>query len=529
MSAGTATLDQAEAWRPAVNPWVIALAVTLATFMEVLDTSIANVALPHIAGSLSAGQDESTWVLTSYLVSNAIVLPLSGWLSSIIGRKNFYMGCVALFTISSFLCGLAPNLAVLIVCRILQGAGGGGLQPSEQAILADTFPPAKRGMAFAVYGMAVVTAPAIGPTLGGWITDNFSWRWIFFINIPVGILSLLLTSRLIQDPPYFRRRKLKETHIDYVGLGFVALGLGTLQVVLDKGQRDDWFESHFITILTIIAVASLIFLVIWEWRNKDPIIDLHLFRDRTFGVSNLLMFMLGFALLGSTLLLPLFSQTLLGYTAQQAGLALMPGGFAIILLLPLVGFLLSRYTPRYLLLFGLVVLSFSLFHMTRFDLNIDFRTVANARVLQAVGMAFLFVPINTAAYAFLPRDKNNAASGLMNLARNMGGSVGISVVTTMLDRRTQMHLSDLASNLSPTNPAFLATLQGATRAMQAHGASAAGAAQQAYALVQGTVQRQAVMLSYIDCFWFLGVAILCMVPTVFLMKKSKPGGGMAVH
>jgi DHA2 family multidrug resistance protein len=254
-----------------------------------------------------------------------------------------------------------------------------------------------------------------------------------------------------------------------------------------------------------------------------------LFRDRTFGVSNLLMFMLGFALLGSTLLLPLFSQTLLGYTAQQAGLALMPGGFAIILLLPLVGFLLSRYTPRYLLLFGLVVLSFSLFHMTRFDLNIDFRTVANARVLQAVGMAFLFVPINTAAYAFLPRDKNNAASGLMNLARNMGGSVGISVVTTMLDRRTQMHLSDLASNLSPTNPAFLATLQGATRAMQAHGASAAGAAQQAYALVQGTVQRQAVMLSYIDCFWFLGVAILCMVPTVFLMKKSKPGGGMAVH
>ncbi len=529
MSAATATLDQADAWRPAVNPWIIAMAVTLATFMEVLDTSIANVALPHIAGSLSAGQDESTWVLTSYLVSNAIVLPLSGWLSSIIGRKNFYMGCVALFTVSSFLCGLAPNLATLIVCRILQGAGGGGLQPSEQAILADTFPPAKRGMAFAVYGMAVVTAPAIGPTLGGWITDNFSWRWIFFINIPVGILSLLLTSRLIQDPPYFRRRKLKETHIDYVGLGFVALGLGTLQIVLDKGQRDDWFESHFISILTLIAVASLIFLVIWEWRNKDPIIDLHLFRDRTFGVSNLLMFMLGFALLGSTLLLPLFSQTLLGYTAQQAGLALMPGGFAIILLLPLVGFLLSRYTPRYLLLFGLVVLSFSLFNMTRFDLNIDFRTVATARVLQAVGMAFLFVPINTAAYAFLPRDKNNAASGLMNLARNMGGSVGISVVTTMLDRRTQMHLSDLASNLSPTNPAFLATLRGATRAMQAHGASAAGAAQQAYALVQGTVQRQAVMLSYIDCFWFLGVAILCMVPMVFLMKKSKPGGGMAVH
>ncbi len=529
MSAAAVTLDPAQAWRPAVNPWVIALAVTLATFMEVLDTSIANVALPHIAGSLSAGQDESTWVLTSYLVSNAIVLPLSGWLSSIVGRKNFYMGCVALFTISSFMCGLAPNLAVLIICRVLQGAGGGGLQPSEQAILADTFPPAKRGMAFAVYGMAVVTAPAIGPTLGGWITDNFSWRWIFFINIPVGILSILLTSRLIQDPPYFRRRKLKETRIDYVGLGFVALGLGTLQVVLDKGQREDWFESHFIVVLTTIAVASLIFVAIWEWRHKDPIIDLHLFRDRNFGVSNLLMFMLGFALLGSTLLLPLFSQTLLGYTAQQAGLALMPGGFAIILLLPLVGFLLSRYSPRWLLLFGLVVLSASLFHMTNFDLDIDFRTVALARVVQAVGMAFLFVPINTAAYAFLPRDKNNAASGLMNLARNMGGSVGISVVTTMLDRRSQVHLTDLSRYLSVSNPALQGAIQGAARSMQAHGASAAGATQQAYALIQGTVQRQATMLSYIDCFWFLGIAIGLMIPAVFLMKKSKPGGGMAVH
>jgi DHA2 family multidrug resistance protein len=529
MSAGATTMDQADAWRPAVNPWIIALAVTLATFMEVLDTSIANVALPHIAGSLSAGQDESTWVLTSYLVSNAIVLPLSGWLSSIIGRKNFYMGCVALFTISSFMCGLAPNLATLIICRVLQGAGGGGLQPSEQAILADTFPPAKRGMAFAVYGMAVVTAPAIGPTLGGWITDNFTWRWIFFINIPVGILSILLTSRLIQDPPYFRRRKLSETKIDYVGLGFVALGLGTLQIVLDKGQRDDWFESHFIVTMTLIAVSALVFVIFWEWTHKDPIIDLHLFRDRTFGISNLLMFMLGFALLGSTLLLPLFSQTLLGYTAQEAGLSLMPGGFTIILLLPLVGFLLSRYTPRWLLLLGLVILSYSLFHMTGFDLTVDFKHVATARMIQAAGMAFLFVPINTAAYAFLPREKNNAASGLMNLARNIGGSVGISVVTTMLDRRAQLHLTNLSSNLSSGNPALRSMLQGAAGALQARGADAATATQQAYAMIQGVVARQATMLSYMDCFYFLGWAILLMVPMVFLIKKSKPGGGMAVH
>src|ERR1700682_6366097 len=529
MGAAAITMNGAAEWRPAVNPWIIAVAVTLATFMEVLDTSIANVALPHIAGSLSAGQDESTWVLTSYLVSNAIVLPLSGWLSSIVGRKNFYMGCVTLFTISSFLCGLAPNLAVLIICRVLQGAGGGGLQPSEQAILADTFPPAKRGMAFAVYGIAVVTAPAIGPTLGGWITDNFTWRWIFFINIPVGIISLLLTSRLIQDPPYFKRRKLSETSIDYVGLGFVALGLGALQIVLDKGQRDDWFESHFILILSVIAAASLIFVVFWEWRHKDPIIDLHLFRDRTFGVSNLLMFMLGFALLGSTLLLPLFMQTMLGYTAEQAGLALMPGGFTIMLLLPLVGFLLSRYSPRWLLVFGLVVLSASLFHMTTFNLQIDFRTTAIARMLQAVGMAFLFVPINTAAYAFLPREKNNAASGLMNLVRNIGGSVGISIVTTMLDRRQQYHLSRMSSHLSAGSPQVQSMLQGTSRAMHAHGASAAHATQQAYALVQSTVQRQATMLAYIDCFWFLGVAIMAMIPMVFLMKKSRPGGGIAVH
>jgi len=528
MSAGTTPFDNTVAWRPAVNPWIIAITVTLATFMEVLDTSIANVALPHIAGSLSAGQDESTWVLTSYLVSNAIVLPLSGWLSSIMGRKNFYISCVALFTISSFLCGLAPNLATLIVCRVLQGVGGGGLQPSEQAILADTFPPAKRGMAFAVYGVAVVTAPAIGPTLGGWITDNFTWRWIFFINIPVGIISMLLSSRLIQDPPYFKRRKLSETTIDYVGLGFVALGLGALQVVLDKGQRDDWFESHFIVILSVIAAASLLFVIFWEWHHKDPIIDLHLFRDRTFGISNLLMFMLGFALLGSTLLLPLFMQTLLGYTAEQAGLALMPGGFTIMLLLPLVGFLLSRYSPRWLLVFGLVMLSASLFHMTSFDLQIDFHTATFARMLQAAGMAFLFVPINTAAYAYLPRDKNNAASGLMNLARNIGGSVGISLVTTLLDRRGQVHLNYLSRHLSASNPAFQSMMQGTTQAMRAHGANSVFATQQAYAMIQGTVQRQATMLAYIDDFRLLGFAILAMVPLVFLMKKGKPGA-MAVH
>ena len=529
MTTAAITMNEAEAWRPPVNPWIIALAVTLATFMEVLDTSIANVALPHIAGSLSAGQDESTWVLTSYLVSNAIVLPLSGWLSSILGRKRFYMSCVFIFTASSFLCGLAPNLPALIIFRILQGAGGGGLQPSEQAILADTFPPAKRGMAFAVYGIAVVMAPAIGPTLGGWITDNYTWRWIFFVNIPVGILSLLLTSRLIQDPPDFQRRKLSETKIDYIGLGMVALGLGCLQIVLDKGQRDDWFESHFILTLSIIAATAILFVIVWELRQKDPIIDLHLFRGRTFAVANLLMFVLGFALLGSTLLLPLFLQTLLGYTAQLSGMALSPGGFAIMVLMPLVGFLLSRYDARYLLLFGLSVLSLSLFHMTEFDLNIDFKTAALARVLQAAGLAFLFVPINTAAYSYLPREKNNAASGLMNLARNIGGSVGISFVTTMLDRRSQKHLTDLTSHLTSASAQLQATVHGLAHSLVGHGTNPADAQQQAYAVVQNMVERQATMLAYIDNFHTLGYIILAMIPLVFLMKRTKAGGEMAVH
>jgi MFS transporter, DHA2 family, multidrug resistance protein len=532
MGAAAITMNETAEWHPAVNPWIIALTVTLATFMEVLDTSIANVALPHIAGSLSAGQDESTWVLTSYLVSNAIVLPLSGWLSSIVGRKHFYMGCVAVFTVSSFLCGLAPNLGMLIFFRVLQGAGGGGLQPSEQAILADTFAPAKRGMAFAVYGIAVVMAPAIGPTLGGWITDNFTWRWIFFINIPVGILSLILTSRLIQDPPYFKRRKLSETRIDYTGLGFVALGLGTLQVVLDKGQRDDWFESNLIVWLTVISVLSLVFVIFWEWHHKEPIIDLHLFRNRTFAASNFLMFMLGFALLGSTLLLPLFMQTLLGYTAERSGLALMPGGFTIMVAMPIVGFLLSRYSPRYLMLFGLCMLSFSLFHMTTFDLAVDFHTVTMARVYQALGLAFLFVPINTAAYSGLPRDKNNAASGLMNLARNIGGSVGISFVTTGLARRAQFHQARMVGRLSATNPQFQSVLRGMASNFSGGGAGPGSggisAQQHAYAMLQANVIRQSTMLAYIDNFWVLGVVIACLIPCVFLIKKAK-AAGMVVH
>src|SRR5580692_12191321 len=340
MSAAAAPLNDADAWRPAINPWIIAITVTLATFMEVLDTSIANVALPHIAGSLSAGRDESTWVLTSYLVSNAIVLPLSGWLSGVLGRKRFYMTCVAVFTVSSFLCGLAPSLGVLVLCRILQGAGGGGLQPSEQAILNDTFSLEKRGMAFAVYGLAVVVAPTIGPWLGGWITDNFSWRWIFYINVPVGIISLILTSFLVSDPPYMKKASLKSGfRIDYIGIGLISLGLGSMQIILDKGQRDDWLSSNFIRIFAILMVVGIIGGIIWELREKHPVIDLKMLQNRNFAVATVAMFFLGFVLYASTVLIPQMLQELLGYTAELAGKALSPGGAVIMLMMPVVGIL----------------------------------------------------------------------------------------------------------------------------------------------------------------------------------------------
>src|SRR6516162_4417774 len=399
-----------------INPWVIALTVTLATFMEVLDTSIANVALPHIAGNLSAGEDQSTWVLTSYLVSNAIVLPLSGWFSGLLGRKRFYMLCVALFTASSFLCGLAPSLGVLVLCRILQGAGGGGLQPSEQAILNDTFPLEKRGMAFAVYGIAVVVAPTIGPWLGGWITDNFSWRWIFYINVPVGILSLLLTSLLVSDPPYMKRLKPKDGfRIDYVGIGLISLGLGSMQIILDKGQREDWFSSGFIQVFAVLMLVGIVAGILWELAQEHPVVDLRMLKDRNFAIATSAMFFLGFVLYASTVLIPQFLQQMMGYTAELAGLALSPGGAVIMLMMPVVGLLVSRVDTKYLIAFGCTVSALALFVMSGWNLGIDFGQAVRARMLQSFGLAFLFIPINVSAFAFLPKEKTNMGTGIINL------------------------------------------------------------------------------------------------------------------
>ncbi len=513
-------------WRPQHNPWAIALTVTLATFMEVLDTSIANVALPHIAGSLSASQDESAWVLTSYLVSNAIVLPISAWLATRFGRKRFYMTCVALFGVSSFLCGLAPTLGTLIFFRILQGCGGGGLAPSEQAILADTFPAAKRGMAFAVYGMAVVVAPAIGPTLGGWITDNSSWRWIFYINVPVAILSLYLSHRLVEDPPYLARERKRSlgVKVDYIGVALIAVGIGCLQLVLDKGQEDDWFSSPRITVCLAVAISSIVTWIWWEWRHKDPIVDLRLFKRRNFAMAMFFTFVLGTVLYGTTFVIPQFLQTMLGYPAVKAGEALAGGGLAMMIMMPVAGALVSRVDPRAMMAFGFVSTSAALYFMvTHISLGMDFVTASMLRTLQSLGLAFIFLPSNTLAYIGVPREKNNQVSSMNAFVRNIGGSIGIAMIGTFLIRRAQVHQTYLVSHTNAGNAPFAQMVAGMTVTLQRAGMSAADASQQAYARVGRMVQAQATTLAYVDVVSVLAVMVLCLAPLVTLMRRAKRG------
>jgi DHA2 family multidrug resistance protein len=515
----------------AANPWLIAVTAMLATFMEVLDTSIANVALPHIAGSLSADIDESTWVLTSYLVSNAIVLPLTGWLSTLFGRKRFYMACVAIFTISSCLCGLAPSLAALVVFRVIQGAGGGGLQPVSQAILIESFEQKQQGMAMAIYGMGIVVAPIIGPTMGGWITDNFSWRWIFFINIPVGIVSLLMTSAVVTDPPYLVRKSFKDgLRIDFMGLGLLSVGLGFIQFVLDKGERDDWFGSPLIVWSTTIGLASLVGLVVWELRETQPIIDLRLFKDRNFSMSTFSMFVLGFVLYGTTVLLPILVQNLMGYTAELAGLVLSPGAVITMITMPLVGKMLAKFQARWLVVGGLTILGIGMIELSRLDLMTSFRVFVVTWMISRSGLGFLFIPINVMAFLFLPKEKTNSATGLINLTRNIGGSVGISIVTTMQDRLAQGHQNMLVGHMTPLDPAYRSALGGLSQALQAGGASAVHATDQARGILYSELLRQSSMLAYLDVFGWLGLLCFAMIPLMLFMKKGKVGESMpAVH
>jgi DHA2 family multidrug resistance protein len=495
-------------WKPKYNPWAVALTVTLATFMEVLDTSIANVSLPHIAGNLSVSEEEATWVLTSYLVSNAIILPISAWFSRLMGRKRFYMMCVALFTCSSF----------------LQGAGGGGLQPSEQSILADTFPAAKRGMAFAVYGMAVVVAPAIGPTLGGWITDNYNWRWIFYINVPIGIISLYLTHKLVEDPPYLIAERAKgRPRIDYPGLGMLVLGIGCLQLVLDKGQEKDWFSTTWIAALFMIAIYTLIAWVVWEYYHPSPIVEIRLFKNRNFSTAMFFTFVLGIVLFGTTVVIPQFLQLLLGYPAQLAGEAMAGGGFMMLLMMPIAGQLVSRVDPRGLMCFGFLATAASLYYIaTHLSLQMDFKTAAMLRTYQTLGLAFIFLPSSILAYVGTPREKNNQISAMNSFVRNIGGSIGIALISTMLTRQAQKHQVYMAAHTDSGSAAFRQLASGITQTLTQRGV--AHPQQQAYGRIAGMVTGQATTLAYIDIITVMAVAVALLSPLVLLMRRPKAGG-----
>ena len=515
-----------ELWKPRINPWLIAVVVAMAAFMEVLDTSIANVALPYMAGGLGASNDESTWVLTSYLVSNAVVLPISGWFASVFGRKRFFMICLTIFTLSSLLCGIAPSLGMLILFRILQGAGGGGLQPLAQAILADSFPPEKRGLAFALYGITTIIAPTIGPTLGGWITDNYAWRWIFFINLPVGILALFLVFRLLEDPPWVKRAKGAGIRIDYIGVGLLALGIGALQVMLDKGQEDDWFGSHFILSLAIIAGVCLISLVIWEWFQKAPIIDVHLFKNANFLGANFMMFVLGIMLFSSLVMMPQFLQTQVGYTAESAGLVLSGGGLILLFLMPIAGTLASRVQARYIIAFGWLTLCLAMYYSTQhLDLEISFGEASWMRVLQVFGLGFLFVPINLASYVGMPAEKSGSVAGLINFMRNIGSSIGTSMVTTLIARRAQFHQVYLVAHTTSAQAPFTQAAQSLAVRLTGLGLDASRAASQAYARLYGALIGQATTLAYIDTFWVLCIGAGIMFLVSFALRRNQPGAG----
>jgi DHA2 family multidrug resistance protein len=511
-------------WKPSFNPWLIATSVMLATFMEVLDTSVANVALPHIAGNLSATPEESTWVLTSYLISNAIILPATNWLGSLFGRKRFLIVCIGIFTLSSALCGAATSLGLLLVARILQGAGGGALQPIAQAVLLESFPAEKRGAAMAAYGMGIVVAPIIGPTLGGWITDNYSWRWIFYINIPVGLLAMLMANTFIEDPPYIRSQR--PGRIDFVGFGLMAIGLATLQLVLDKGQEEDWFASAFIVRSVLIAVVALVAFVIWELRTKEPIVNLRVLANRNFATGTALIATVGVALYGTTALLPLFLQTLLGYPALQSGLAVSPRGIGAIVSMILVGRMLGKIDGRYLIVFGFGILAVSTYLLGDIDLEITVRSIAWPQVWSGFALGFVFVPLTVLSTGTLRNEEIGNATGIYNLMRNVGGSFGIAAVTTMLARGAQAHQAAMVSHLTPYDPVFRERLREMVANFTAH-ANVVTATQQAYAAMYQTLVRQATLLAYIDIFRILALICLICLPAGLLFKKVKARGGPA--
>ena len=517
------------AWKPIANPWLIAATVALAAFMEVLDTSIANVALPHIAGNLGASTDQGTWVLTSYLVANAIILPCGGWASSVVGRRNFFMICICIFTVSSFLCGIAPTLPILLICRVFQGIGGGGLQPMAQAIMADSFEEKKRGQAFALYGLVAVLAPSIGPTIGGWITDNYSWRWIFYINIPVGILALVLTQRLVQDPPWIKPDRKNLLSLDYVGLGLLTLAMAGLQIALDKGEENDWFASNFIRTFAALFVFGMIGLIWWEWKHKAPIMNIKLFKFKNFAICCFLMMLVGGVLNAGTVLQPQFLQQLLGYTATNAGMALTAGGIALVIVMPAAGIATGKFAARNLAAVGFAFFAGAYYYVsTHITLDMSFGEASFLRVIQMIPIPFCFISITNAAYVGLPKESSNQVSGLINFARNIGGSIFIAVTGALVTNRSLFHENRLQNHMQAANPQYV---------QQSHSlgiffGGGAGGMNMAHATIYQQLQQQAAAMGYMDVYrmlcWMSCIMVLC----AFLLSKNRPGQGApegAVH
>ncbi|MGA8631132.1 MAG: DHA2 family efflux MFS transporter permease subunit [Terracidiphilus sp.] len=512
-------------WKPRVNPWLIAATVALAAFMEVLDTSIANVALPHIGGSLGASTDEATWVLTSYLVSNAIVLPLGGWISSLIGRRNFFVLCISGFTVASFLCGAAPSLPILLLCRVLQGTFGGGMQPMAQAIMADSFEPHKRGQAFALYGLVAVLAPSIGPTLGGWITDNFTWRWIFFINIPVGILAFILVTRLVDDPPWIKADPSRLRNMDYVGLGFLTVSMGGLQIMLDKGEENDWFLSPFICFFGALFVIGIVGLFVWEWNHKEPLINLRLFRYKNFAICCFLMMLVGGVLNANTVLQPQFTQQLLGYTATTAGMALTAGGFALVIMMPLAGLATGKYPARYLAAFGFTLLVITFRYAADVtNLQMSFAEASWLRVVQMLPLPFCFISITNAAYVGMPQKESNQVSGLINFVRNIGGSILISLTNAQVTSRAMWHEQHLQQAMQPGSIGYDQHVQALTGFFNGAVGGANGAGM-AVAQIYNQLIAQATTQGYQDVYMELSWASILLIVLAFMLSKAKPGEG----
>jgi MFS transporter, DHA2 family, multidrug resistance protein len=515
------------------NPWLVAVVISIATFMQVLDTSIANVALQHIAGSMAASIDESTWVLTSYLVASAVVLPISGWLSGVIGRKRFYMLCVATFTASSILCAMAPNLTALIVFRVLQGLGGGGMAPSEQSMLADTFTPQQRSQAFALYGIAVIVAPTVGPTLGGWLTDNLSWHWIFLINGPIGLMSLFLVQFMVTEPEILIRERRERLagglRVDWIGFALVSIAFGTLEVVLDKGQREDWFHSNFIIFFFGVSMLAFALFIPWEIAQKEPIVEIRLFASRQFATSSLMMTAVGALLFSTTQLIPQLLQSGYGYTATLSGLALMPGGIVMLLVMPVAGAVGNLVQPRYLMAFGMAMAGIGMWHATALSGRADFAFFGWARVLQTVALPFLFIPITSASYAGLRPEMTDKASSLINAARNLGGSIGISAATTLLARHTQLHQNYLVAHLAPSSLQYQDAVNAATLALTQHGMASVPAQAGAIGLIGQTVAQQSTLLAYIDVFQLFAIIAFALSPlAIFLLRAHKGGGPQMV-